>query len=251
MSTTGSQSGTILTAVSSVASETPTRTHRRRPHLFPGLVVIVVASGGYLGWQHFSHSPGAAKPQPEPPVPVIAATVQQQNFPIVLTGIGNVTALNTATVRSMVTEQIVSVDFKDGQFVKKGDALGATRSEHLSGAARPGGGQSRPRPVPPRKWANQPQTVYPAAKTRVCTGAAGGHSGSEERPDPGHAKGRSGGDRICQDRAELYQAGGAVRRGRRNSPARCRQHHPLRARRGVFRASRTPWSSSTRCSRSA
>jgi multidrug efflux system membrane fusion protein len=40
-----------------------------------------------------------------------------------VTGIGNVTALNTATVRSMVTEQIVSVDFQDGQYVKKGQLL--------------------------------------------------------------------------------------------------------------------------------
>src|SRR5690348_17539168 len=32
---------------------------------------------------------GAAAPQPPPPVPVIATTVKQQNFPIVLTGIGN------------------------------------------------------------------------------------------------------------------------------------------------------------------
>src|SRR5439155_3774972 len=54
---------------------------------------------------------------------VIATTVQKQNFPIVLSGIGNVTALNTATVRSLVTEQIVSIDFKDGQFVKKGQVL--------------------------------------------------------------------------------------------------------------------------------
>jgi multidrug efflux system membrane fusion protein len=56
-------------------------------------------------------------------VPVIATAVKQQNFPIALTGIGNVAALNTATVRSMVTEQIVSIDFKDGQLVKKGQLL--------------------------------------------------------------------------------------------------------------------------------
>lgn len=60
---------------------------------------------------------------PPPPVPVIATTVEKQNFPIVLTAIGNVTALNTATVRSMVTEQIVSIDFKDGQVVKTGELL--------------------------------------------------------------------------------------------------------------------------------
>jgi multidrug efflux system membrane fusion protein len=41
----------------------------------------------------------------------------------VLTGIGNVAALNSATVRSMVTEPIISIDFKDGQYIKKGQLL--------------------------------------------------------------------------------------------------------------------------------
>jgi multidrug efflux system membrane fusion protein len=101
----------------------PAAKHGRRAPLLVGLVMIAVASGGYLGWQHFVHAPSAAKPELPPPVPVIATTVQQQNFPIVLTGIGNVTALNSATVRSLVTEQILSIDFKDGQFVKKGQLL--------------------------------------------------------------------------------------------------------------------------------
>jgi membrane fusion protein, multidrug efflux system len=95
----------------------------RRPPLIVGLVMIVVILGGYLGWQHFAHSPGATAPELPPPIPVIAATVEQRDFPIVLTGIGNVTALNSATVRSLVTEQILSIDFKDGQFVKKGQLL--------------------------------------------------------------------------------------------------------------------------------
>jgi len=80
-------------------------------------------ANSYLGWQHFARSPSAAMPQPAPPVPVIASTVQKQNFPLVLTGIGYVTALNWATVRSIVTEPIVTIDFKDGQFVKRGDVL--------------------------------------------------------------------------------------------------------------------------------
>src|SRR6516164_9023443 len=105
-----------------VSSERSTAKHRRRPPLIVGLVMIAVVAGGYLGWHHLVHSP-TATPEPPSPVPVIAATVQKQNFPIVLTGIGNVAALNSATVRSMVTEQILSVDFKDGQFVKKGDLL--------------------------------------------------------------------------------------------------------------------------------
>jgi multidrug efflux system membrane fusion protein len=104
-------------------TDRPAAKRGRRAPLLVGLVMIAGVTGGYLGWQHFGHGPSAATPAPPPPVPVIAATVQQQNFPIVLTGIGNVAALNTATVRSMVTEQIVSIDFKDGQSVKKGELL--------------------------------------------------------------------------------------------------------------------------------
>ena len=110
-------------AAPSVASDKPAVKSGRRPPLIVGLILIAVASGGYLGWQHFAHGPVAAKSEPPPPVPVIATTVQKQNFPIVLTGIGNVSALNSATVRSLVTEQIISIDFKDGQFVKKGELL--------------------------------------------------------------------------------------------------------------------------------
>ena len=105
-----------------VSSERSTAKHRRRPPLIVGLVMIAVVAGGYWGWHHLVRSP-TATPEPPPPVPVIAATVQKQNFPIVLTGIGNVAALNSATVRSMVTEQIISIDFKDGQVVKKGELL--------------------------------------------------------------------------------------------------------------------------------
>ena len=106
-----------------MASETPARTHQRGRYLLRGLAAIAVVSGGYLGWQHFAHDHYARIPEPPAPVPVIAATVQQRDFPIVLTGIGNVAALNSATVRSLVTEQILSIDFKDGQLVKKGELL--------------------------------------------------------------------------------------------------------------------------------
>ena len=83
---------------------------------------VVLAGGATVYVQRVEEGAPVATPPP-PPVPVIATTVQKQDFPIVLTGIGNVTALNTATVRAMVTEQIVSIAFKDGQFVKKGELL--------------------------------------------------------------------------------------------------------------------------------
>ena len=107
----GSDDCFVPMTVLRIVSERPAAKHRRRPPLLVGLVMIAIASGGYLGWQHFAHTPGAAVPEPTSLVPVIAATVKQQNFPIVLTGIGNVAALNSATVRSLVTEaEVLAVD---------------------------------------------------------------------------------------------------------------------------------------------
>src|ERR1700751_3932322 len=101
-------------SVSPAITQASPAKRRRRAPLLAGLVMIAVMAAGYLGSQHFAHPPHVAT-EPPPPVPVIASTVQKQNFPIVLTGIGNVAALNSATVRSMVTEPIISIDFKDGE----------------------------------------------------------------------------------------------------------------------------------------
>ena len=57
------------------------------------------------------------------PIPVIATTVQQHDVPIILTGLGTVIALNTAMVGSQVTGLLISVDFREGQLVKKGGLL--------------------------------------------------------------------------------------------------------------------------------
>jgi multidrug efflux system membrane fusion protein len=86
------------------------------------VTVVLLAGGATVYFRHVEDRAPVTATAP-PPVPVIATTVQQRDFPIVVTGIGNVTALNTATVRSMVTEQIVSIDFKDGQSVTKGQLL--------------------------------------------------------------------------------------------------------------------------------
>jgi membrane fusion protein, multidrug efflux system len=106
----------------SIVSDKPAVRSRPFPLVF-GFTMVAVAAVAYLGWRHFAHNRSAAVAEAPPPIPVVAATVQKQNFPIVLTSIGNVAALNSATVRSMVTEQIISIDFKEGQDVKKGQIL--------------------------------------------------------------------------------------------------------------------------------
>lgn len=85
---------------------------------------IALLAGGAVFYSRGDREQAPAASAPPQPIPVIATTVQQHDVPIVLTGLGTVTALNTATVQSQVTGLLVSVDFKEGQFVKKGDLLG-------------------------------------------------------------------------------------------------------------------------------
>lgn len=58
-----------------------------------------------------------------PIVPVVVATAQHGDVPIYFMGLGTVTAFNTVTVHSRVDGQLVSVAFKEGQFVHQGDVL--------------------------------------------------------------------------------------------------------------------------------
>src|SRR4029077_1697694 len=58
-----------------------------------------------------------------PVVPVVVATAQRGDLPVYFNGLGTVTAFNTVTVRSRVDGQLISVAFKEGQFVHEGDLL--------------------------------------------------------------------------------------------------------------------------------
>src|SRR5262249_8349519 len=65
----------------------------------------------------------AAAPVAAPPVPVVATTVVEHDVPIYLTGVGTVIAYNTVVVRSQIQGQLVSINFTEGQAVRKDDLL--------------------------------------------------------------------------------------------------------------------------------
>jgi multidrug efflux system membrane fusion protein len=56
-------------------------------------------------------------------VSVATAQVQRQDVPVYLSGLGAVTAFNTANIKSRVDGQIMKVNFQEGQNVKEGDLL--------------------------------------------------------------------------------------------------------------------------------
>lgn len=56
-------------------------------------------------------------------VAIAAAAATQGDFPVYLTGLGNVMPLRTVTVRSRVDGALINVAFKEGQMVHEGDLL--------------------------------------------------------------------------------------------------------------------------------
>jgi len=57
------------------------------------------------------------------PVAVLAEAAKSQDVPVYLNGVGTVQAFNTATVRAQVSGRLTSVNYREGQDVKRGDIL--------------------------------------------------------------------------------------------------------------------------------
>jgi multidrug efflux system membrane fusion protein len=121
-------------------SATPVARDARRPRAKLGkLVIAVLVAAGIVVWWHPWSRPspeGAAAPGPHAggwrgghgqfgnqaqPVSVAAATLG--DMPVVLNALGTVTPLATVTVKTQLSGILQSVDFQEGQMVKKGDVL--------------------------------------------------------------------------------------------------------------------------------
>jgi multidrug efflux system membrane fusion protein len=60
---------------------------------------------------------------PPPPVPVLAATVEQKDIPVQVHAIGAVEAYSTVSVKTQITGELTGVFFKEGDDVKKGQLI--------------------------------------------------------------------------------------------------------------------------------
>ncbi len=91
------------------------------------ITLVIVGGLGYIGWlawQQKQASNRGAGARPDLPVPVLAATPRIQDVPVYIDGVGSVRALNNVIVRAQVDGKLISVNFVEGQDVKKGDVLG-------------------------------------------------------------------------------------------------------------------------------
>jgi len=100
-------------------------TAANRRFLIAGAVVVALVAGGIAAY--FSTDSGAREGRKAgkapPAVPVTVAFVAQETVPIELRAIGNVEAYSTVALKARVDGQIVEVNFREGQPVRKGDVL--------------------------------------------------------------------------------------------------------------------------------
>ena len=102
---------------------TATRPRARRYVMLLASVLLIAAVGAALWfWPVASNSPAKDRFANEP-IPVLVATAAQRDVPIYLDGLGTVQAFHTVTIKPMVDGPLVSVDFREGQDVRKGEVL--------------------------------------------------------------------------------------------------------------------------------
>ena len=88
---------------------------------FSGTLLLLLAFGGCQSANSSKDKQALAATTRAVPVAVASAVVQ--DMPVYLTGLGSVTAYNTVSVKSRVDGQLIQVNFREGQQVKKGDLL--------------------------------------------------------------------------------------------------------------------------------
>jgi len=102
-------------------------TSSSRRLLSVGAIAAVLAAAGvgayFLAADGRAREGGKGAAKGPPPVPVTVALVLQQTVPVRLQAIGNVEALATVAVRARVDGQIVDVNFREGDPVKKDEVL--------------------------------------------------------------------------------------------------------------------------------
>ena len=158
--------------------------------LFQSLVAILVIGALTYAAIHFTEGVQQERERrrgagADGPVPVVATQARLADVPVWLEGVGTAKARNTVTVRAQVEGKILSIDFKEGQDVKKGDVLAhidpvTYQAQYDQAVAKKAldeallaNAQARPRPLHEARHARDLAAAdrYPARARRAAGGA--------------------------------------------------------------------------------
>jgi len=101
---------------------------RRRWRWLVLCVLLVLGIITYIVWSRMAaakaaSAAAAAAAKGPPPIPVVAAKSHKGDIGVYYSGLGAITPLATVTVRSRVNGQLMSVGYREGDTVQKGDLL--------------------------------------------------------------------------------------------------------------------------------
>ena len=99
------------------------RGNTRRTLAIAFVLICIVAALYYVFGGPAAQQRRAGRFAAEGPIPVLVASVTRADVPVYLDAVGTIKALNTVTVRPQVDGKLLSVNFKEGDDVKKGDVL--------------------------------------------------------------------------------------------------------------------------------
>jgi len=88
--------------------------------MLPGALALLVVAG--LLW-HVLSGPDESAPKSPPPPPVVVAIVQERSVAGLAHSIGTVVPLSTVQVTALVTGQLLSTGFAEGEIVKAGQVI--------------------------------------------------------------------------------------------------------------------------------
>jgi multidrug efflux system membrane fusion protein len=108
-----------------IAEGIASRLGRRRSKLawLFGIAALILGATLVLQGPPSEEPTQAPAKAPAAPAPVTVAAASVADVPIYLNGLGTVQASNTVAIRSQVDGKLESVNFKEGQEVRKGDVL--------------------------------------------------------------------------------------------------------------------------------
>ena len=88
-----------------------------------GVVLVLLLSMGSVSCVGSDPKPASARASVSQAVPVSVFTAVSRDMPYYLTGLGSATAFYTDSIKTRVDGELMQVNFKEGQFVNKGELL--------------------------------------------------------------------------------------------------------------------------------
>ncbi|MEK6336695.1 MAG: MdtA/MuxA family multidrug efflux RND transporter periplasmic adaptor subunit [Acidobacteriota bacterium] len=114
----------VATNADESSAQAPSHQPQRPRHLWLWLLLLVALAGGFLlFYSHGRAENTAVRPSLPPAISIVTATARTGSIGVYVNALGSVTPLSTVTIKSRVDGQLMSVNYREGQFVQKDDLL--------------------------------------------------------------------------------------------------------------------------------